>query len=109
MSDAQVFSFSTKRPMMTVEMDGVLKQLPLSLTSDEFKTFTTVNGAAIEKDADSLDAEMVEQLLAWFIDFASTYLGDDFRLAGTDVFIPLMKLWIEKYAEANGGVSVGER
>lgn len=109
MSDAQVFSFSTKRQMMTVEMDGVIKQLPLSLTSDEFKEFAKVNSAAIENGTDSPDAEMLTDMLEWFVDFAATYLGDDFRNAGTDAYMPLMKLWFEKYTAANNGVSVGER
>lgn len=101
---AEILHISTKRPAMDVEIDGEVKSLPVSLNSQEFGSFAKLQGEVKGKDKNEASVEFVE----WFLDFASKYLGDDFRQVGSEAFTPLLTAWLEQYNEANG-VSAGER
>lgn len=95
-----VVTLTTQRPTLSVVLDGVSKELPITFNAEEFKQLTKYVDANGDTDASGF--------VDFFVDFAAKYLGDAIKECGSDQLLVLMNTWSELYKEETG-VSVGEQ
>lgn len=95
-----VVTLTTQRPTLSVVLDGVSKELPITFNAEEFKHLAKSVNADGDTDAPSF--------VDFFVDFAAKYLGDAIKECGSDQLLVLMKTWSELYKDETG-VSLGEQ
>lgn len=102
-----MIELTSKRPTMTVSVDGDETKIPITLNRKEFTSLAPI----ISKISDTKDADVMAEfgpIIEWFSDFARPYLGEIVDECGNNELMNLFKEWFSEFRAASGVETVGE-